>query len=71
MLSSVTFGNTRKDVCIYFISVTKITNTEIDILYSFMVLCDEVGAICGKESEIGKIKYYNIQTGRELHCLTS
>ena len=54
----------------YFVSVTTITNTEIDSLNSFTVLSDEIGVISGDESWIRKIKSYSLQTGRELHCLT-
>ena len=55
----------------YFVSVTKTTNTGIDFLYGFTILHDEIGVICGDESGIVKIKSYNLQTARELNCLTS
>ena len=55
----------------YFVSVTNITTTEINALDSFTVLNDEIGVICGEESDITKIKSYNLQTGRELNCLSS
>ena len=34
------------------------------------MLNDEIGVICGNESENRKIKSYNLLTERELHCLT-
>ena len=55
----------------YFVSATKINNTGMDRVYSFTILTNEIGVICGDESWIRKIKSYNLQTGRELHCLTS
>ena len=55
----------------YSVSVTKINNTQINDLRSFTVLHDEIGVICGDESTTTKIKSYTLQTGRELHCLTS
>ena len=65
------FGRIRSIWSYYFVSASKITNTQLNILNSFTVLHDEIGVICGEESEITKIKSYNLQTGRELNCLTS
>ena len=55
----------------YFVSATKITNTQINALNSFVVLNNEIGVICGDELKIRKIKSYNLQNGIELHCLSS
>ena len=55
----------------YFVLATKITNTEIKALCSFMVVNHEIGVICGDESWVRNIKSYDLQTGTELNCLTA